>query len=74
MEISAKSKGYHFHLDRKGANHLEKHFEELLNKNIAAFIKTIQKEYGVDIFGFADALSARDPKHGKSRTPMERGF
>jgi spore germination protein KC len=61
--------GYHFHLDRKGANHLEKNFEELLNKNIAAFIKTIQKEYGVDIFGFADALSARDPKTWKKVEP-----
>ena len=54
---------------QEGTKKLESMAEEQLDNEISNFIKKIQEEYGVDIFGFGDLIHQTNPKLWKQIEP-----
>ena len=50
----------------KNLNLLEKKFEKKAQKHVQQTIKKVQKEYGMDIFGFGEVIHRKNPVRWKS--------
>jgi len=50
------------YISEPGRSNLKTLSEETLKSNIGNLIKMVQKEYGLDIFGFGDIIRQRNPK------------
>lgn len=56
-------------IDEKYIKTVKTHAEEMLNARIARFIKEIQSQYGVDIFGFGAKIRQEEPQKWKELEP-----